>query len=289
MSRTALAIFAYNRPDNLTHVLESLKSLERINEVDCIIFSDGAREDSDEVYVEQVRDVISLNSSLFHNVISRKKNFGLKKNIIDGIDKISKLYESFIVIEDDIILSNKGLEFCLKSLEAYSSNYLIGHINLWNYPIMNSDRPYLTNYLHCWGWASWSNRWKPDTFSMNKYRNLSVYQKIKISKYFSTLHYSHLYGNLEGINQTWAIYWLASNILNATKCLSPPYSMVRNIGFSSGENTEKYNFPEKNISQKKIIYKLSKGYWQNLISWLYMLIKTPKLSLLRTVYLVLFK
>jgi hypothetical protein len=65
--------------------------------------------------------------------------------------------------------------------------------------------------------------------------------------------------------------------------------MVRNIGFSSGENTEKYNFPEKNISQKKIIYKLSKGYWQNLISWLYMLIKTPKLSLLRTVYLVLFK
>ena len=283
-----MVIFAYNRTSSLEEVLNSIYDLRSISEVDIYIYSDGAKSE-DEKEVFRVRKLISSFEDLFHKIIFREKNFGLKGNIVDGLGFISKQYEAFIVIEDDILMSESSLQYALGSLKKFKTNKQIAHINLWNYNIIDQNASYLSNYLHCWGWASWSDRWKDDIFNDSYYLNMSLYDKLRVSKYLSTLHYSHLYANLHGIKNTWAIYWLSYNIVNAKKCLSPPFSLVKNIGYTSGENTEFYSYKQRSLDSKQASYSITSNFAPEIKSWVYMFFKTPKIKLIKTLFVIFFK
>ena len=87
------------------------------------IFSDGAHTEKDNQSVNQVRDFISKIKG-FQNIkiILRRKNFGLAKNIISGINLILKRYSKVIVLEDDLISNKYFLRYMNENLEYYKNS-----------------------------------------------------------------------------------------------------------------------------------------------------------------------
>ena len=54
--------------------------------------------------------------------IIRKKNFGLAKNIVSGINYVFKENDKAIILEDDIIVSPFFLNYMNKNLNIYKND-----------------------------------------------------------------------------------------------------------------------------------------------------------------------
>ena len=135
--RIAVILFAYKRP---RYLKRCLASLENVVGLDYYAFVDHS----------PMQDKIAgiIKKMGFFNIIKRENNYGLSKNIVQGISKIFQLgYEAVIVIEDDIVLEPDALTYSINSLIKYKDNKKIGQISL------QGDFP------TCTGWAMWKDRW----------------------------------------------------------------------------------------------------------------------------------
>ena len=84
------------------------------------IYSDGARSDEQKESVDEVRRYIhSINGFKEIHIIERKENWGLARNIIDGVTTRVKEYGRVIVLEDDLITAPYFLQFMNDALETY--------------------------------------------------------------------------------------------------------------------------------------------------------------------------
>ena len=114
MSQLAsIAYFVYNRPEHTEISLNALKNNELAPQSEIIIFSDGPKsQDSDKNKVEQVRNIIkNLTGFKKKTLFFRKSNYGLYKNIVDGITEVFEKNKKIIVVEDDCKTSKYFLNF----------------------------------------------------------------------------------------------------------------------------------------------------------------------------------
>ena len=83
----AIAVFAYNRPSHLRRVLISLEDykIKKIN-----LFLDGPKNLKDKILQKEIIFMIKYNKLLNIKLIRLKKNVGLAKSIISGIDYLTK-------------------------------------------------------------------------------------------------------------------------------------------------------------------------------------------------------
>jgi hypothetical protein len=293
IDRIALCIFAYNRPEELQ---KTLKNLERCKSLDCVdihLFSDGPKQNNsvDFERVAAVRRVIKKNNLNIHTKILKDENDGLRKSIIFGINEITKSYDAFIVLEDDIIISQNTILYAINMLNKFEDDEIVFHINFWNHPSINRNSAYLSQYMHCWGWASWSKYWSDIDFDKGKFEKLGIHDRFRITKYLSTLHLSHLYANYIGIRDTWAIFWLTHIIIKGGKCISPPISLSKNIGFLNGEHIESYDFDQKlsNIPKSVLLNSVETSYLSELKVWFNYIKSTRLLSLLNSLRIMILK
>ena len=293
INRVAVCIFAYNRPEQTQEMLRYLEMSTSLNKVDVHIFSDGPKKGiaSDRARVATVRAVIKNSALNIHTIKERRDNIGLRKSIIDGITSISKHYDAFLVLEDDIVIAPNAIEYAIYMLKEYDRDDEIMHINLWNHPSVVTNSAYLSNYMHCWGWASWSKYWHDVDFGLEKFRSVNLYHRFKITKVLSTLHLSHLYANFIGVRQTWAIFWLTHIILKGGKCISPPVSLSKNIGFHSGEHLELYEFDQQiiDIKTSSLLKHAKISYRSEITTWWKYITSTRVLSILNTIRIMIFK
>ena len=85
-----------------------------------IIFSDASKTDKDKSSVEEVRSYIKLIKGFKScRVIERESNYGLAKNIIEGVTEVIDNFGRVIVLEDDLLTSDNFLCFINESLEYY--------------------------------------------------------------------------------------------------------------------------------------------------------------------------
>lgn len=286
-----ILIFAYNRPSEIQRVLESLERQVDHDKFDVFVFIDGHRDSSDKFAVREVYNVCCEFGQLINFLFAEPSNIGLRNNILKGINHIKDSYDSFIVLEDDIILSPGALSYMSLMLNQYSNSDKIGHINLWNFPFIDADQPYLSWHMHCWGWGSWTRLWRCSVVDELLIQP-DFYSKVFISKFFSTTHYSHFYGNLIGVKRTWAVLWMMRLVRRKLLSVSPPYSLVENIGLKSGDNIEYLDFKQKSRGFGDMTVNLASrisGLLNDFKSWFYTIYLSPKLALLKTLYLVVFK
>ena len=85
-----VVIFTYNRPDHLKHCIKSLKKNLLFKKTNFFIFQDALKVKNEEI----LKKYKVLYEELPNNfiIIKRKKNYGLKKNIITGISQILTKY-----------------------------------------------------------------------------------------------------------------------------------------------------------------------------------------------------
>ena len=244
-----IVFFVYNRPDHTFRVLQALKKNLLANESDLIIYSDAARNDFDAVRVEMVREIIAGTSGFKSlRLIERKENYGLARNILEGVTEVCDEFGRVIVLEDDILTSSNFLLYMNNALELYDSQKNVWHIAGWNYQLKcdSLDDFFFWRVMNCWGWATWKDRW--DMFEKNPLRLLQSWSDEKIRNFNvdgEVDFWSQVLANIDGSKNTWAIFWYATIFENKGLCLTPKDSLVINIGHDgSGENCVKLDFTE---------------------------------------------
>lgn len=161
-----IAVFAFNRPDNLTQTLAALAANELADQSHVTIFCDGPRNEAERAKTDAVRVVArSIQGFASLRVVEREVNLGCGPAIITGLEEMFAEHESLIIIEDDIVLAKNGLKWFNTCLKKYENSPEVLAIAAWSYPerfvTLPTDYAYDAYFLprfQCWGWASWRDR-----------------------------------------------------------------------------------------------------------------------------------
>jgi len=117
MSFAPIALFAYNRPVHLRRAVESLLADELAAASDLYVFSDGPGSSAQDSAVAEVRRY-ARSVSGFRSVYvdERARNMGLANSIIDGTTRLTKEFGRVIVLEDDLVVSPRFMEYMNRAL-----------------------------------------------------------------------------------------------------------------------------------------------------------------------------
>ena len=284
-----IALFVYNRPEHTRRTIKFLKQNLLAEESRLFIFSDASKNESSQLLVEEVREIIrSIDGFLEVQIIERKSNLGLADSIIDGVSRLVKEYGKVIVFEDDLISSSYTLQYFNDALNRYQNEDKVMHVGAYMYALNDESLPETFFYRAAtsWGWATWDRAWmnfEPDIdqlisqFNTEKKHQFSIEGTMNFWKQIEEFK--------SGKNNSWAIRWYASIFLKGGLTLNPSQSLINNIGHDgtgihSGLN-DIYNvvinpqpihfFPEKikedqqaYLSIKEFLKNRKGSFWQRI-------------------------
>jgi hypothetical protein len=258
-----IGLFVYKRLMHLKITLDSLKKNAEAKKSILYIFSDYWRSEHDKHSVLEVRKYISKISGFKKKIIIyRNKNFGLSKNIINGVNYILKCNNKIIILEDDLKLSKYFLQYMNYNLNYFEKNNKIASIHGYVYPIKNKskfEKAFLIRGADCWGWATWRRSWI--FFESNGKKLL---KNIINKKLINEFNYNGAYNYLNMLkkqilkkNDSWAIRWHASIFLKNMYTLYPRSSYVNNIGLDGSgiHNGNYFNEYNSRLAKKKFSFK----------------------------------
>jgi len=251
---TVLLIFAFSRPTHISKLLKSLFTNSEAFHIPIVIFIDGPRKNEDNLKINQVKEVIQkfkVNSK-FMKIICRKQNLGCKENIISGVTEYLKIYESAIILEEDLVVDKYFLKYMLDSLSIYESSKKVFHISGYSFITENaSNKAIFSRLMNCWGWATWRDRWEFLNKDVNQIKK--SFSKKDILKFNIEGTHDYFRGIIEnhsGTLKTWAVFWYATIFKLDGLCLTPTSSLVRNIG--NDGSGERYGDPFNKVYFKNI-------------------------------------
>jgi hypothetical protein len=240
MKYSPVVLFVYSRLKEVKLTIESLKKNKNSKDAKLIIFSDYPKSNEDEKKVQEVRNFLRQIKG-FKNVeiIERKENFGLARNIIEGVTDVINVYNKVIVLEDDLITSSNFLCYMNKALDFYKDDNKIFSISGYSMNLKILKYYNFDTYFYVrpssWGWATWKDRWNSIDWDIRDYENFikNKFLQRDFNKGGADLtrmlkHY------FEGKNNSWAIRWSYNMWRQKKYCVYPTVSKIQNIGF--GEN-----------------------------------------------------
>lgn len=233
MTLAPIVLFVYDRLDHTKQTLEALQQNQLAKDSELFIYSDASKNDKSSLHVKNVRDYIqTIDGFKKVTIIERDQNWGLANSIIDGVTSIVNQYGKIIVLEDDLVTSPYFLKFMNESLDMYKNELQVASIHGYIYPINGLPDTFFIRGSDCWGWATWSDRWKifePDgqkLFDELKKRKLQREADFNSSYAYTKM----LKDQIKGKNSSWAIRWYISAFLKDMLTLYPGQSYVQNIG-----------------------------------------------------------
>lgn len=257
-----ILLFTYKRLHSLKRLIKSLKNNSGFYNHELFVFSDGPKNKKDKKQTDKVRNYIkSINGFKKKKIVLREKNFGLALNITSGISEVLKKEKFAIFLEDDLVVSRNFLNYMNLNLSKYQNNRKVWHISGFNFnvKINSKETQFFTRVANCWGWATWSNRWK--NFKKNPNEIINKWNKKKIKKFnFDGTYnfFSQIQRNENRTLNSWAIFWYSTIFNKQGLCINPIKSMTKNIGMGeSATNTkkiEKILNPSVNNIDQEIIF-----------------------------------
>ena len=250
MTYAPIALFTYNRADHTRQAVESLLRNAEAKDTDLFIFSDGPKNEKATEGVKANREFIrTITGFKSITIIEREKNWGLSKNLIEGITKINNKFGRVIVVEDDLVVSPFFLRYMNDGLEKYEHDERVASISAFLNPI-DGDIPntFFLRYFACWGWATWKRAW--DLLNTD---SRELLKKIRWKKNDFNIggtgpFYGILYCDKVGLNDSWAVRFYASCFLAGKLHLFPNQTMAIQTGMdgsgthsrSGGRNPYQY-------------------------------------------------
>ena len=174
----------------------------------------------------------------------------MANNIIDGVSNVLSKYKSCIVLEDDLILNTRCINYMNKMLTIFGRKKNLGSISAYSYIENFKNKKTFDFYISkrhaswCWGtWAKVWNKidWKSSKFKKHFYNNESIKKFSQGGKDLNLL----LWGNNEKLINSWAIRFNFYCIENSLKSIQPRFSMIKNDGRDFSGTHEKFNFKLK--------------------------------------------
>lgn len=253
-----IVIFAFNRPEALQKLLDSLGMNSFYEESDKYIFIDGPRCEEDKAKVDEV---ITIARKVASNISISPVNRGLGNSIIAGVSTIIAEYGKAIVLEDDLICAPNFLSYMNQALDFYENDNKI--ISICGYGL-KIKRPrgyvgdvYLLGRSSSWGWATWKDRWEQIDWDIQDWNEFSSNKQMRraFNKNGSDM-YSMLKGYMEGKNHSWAIRFCYNQFKLGKYSICPFISKVDNIGFGEEATNCKQRYSRFKINFQDIGYQL---------------------------------
>jgi hypothetical protein len=231
-------ILAYLRPEGVERLVRDLASqgVPRI-----YISIDGAKDDDGKIRQLQLRQQIRELKDEFLDIEFKVRvcgsNLGSGAGVFSGVDWFFENEDSGIILEDDLIIGKRIIQYFEKLLIDLSNQKDVGMIT--GSKLFNNNEDYCwTTYPIVWGWATWRNRWLElkegmlsEEFKAN--RNLMVasernYWKIGRRR------------SLSLAIDAWDIPFASEFHNREMKCVILPENQVTNVGMDS-QATHKMN------------------------------------------------
>jgi len=194
-----VVIFCYNRPVHLDRLLASIN----VSLADRVyIIQDGLSKQSDIKGFTEVSDIIRNFSRIHVNITSirRENNFGLRDNILSGLDTVTKQVNKVLVLEDDLEFDMDGFANCIHFIRTTPMTKK--HYQMAN---RQHDTKY-PNHVSCWGWAITSVDWPGSAEICENYKSANfkkIFTFFKVNRTVSR----QIFLNLIKKRKTWAIFW----------------------------------------------------------------------------------
>ena len=242
MSKAPILILAYNRPEKIAGLIDSLRPLAPST---VLVGVDGPRINivNDAKKVAEVHKALELiNWTNDVQIRSRETNLGLKRAVVDSVDWAINKYGKVIVIEEDVVVGKQFLDFMNEMLHLYSKEDSIGHISGYNVvpsKFIRTNGVRLSRYPESIAWATWNRAWA--NYDDQLYWGASCSIKDLREIVGSTLGALKWKLNfLDAKNDrisTWAYRWIASMWSNDQFAISPNLNLVTYTGSDSGSHS----------------------------------------------------
>lgn len=231
--KKAILFLIFNRLDTTQRVFEEIKKAKPSR---LYLASDGAREnkEGEKEIVQKIRDFILNNIDWGCEVktLFRDKNLGCGKAVSGAISWFFENEEDGIILEDDCLPHPSFFNFCEELLDYHKNDKIIWHISGDQF-VSNFDNGasyYFAKNMHCWGWASWRDRWTQYEFDLNSYSEENI-KKISENKNVQNYWAGVLDRMKKGEINTWDYQWMFCIVKNNGLCINPSKNLVSNIGF----------------------------------------------------------
>lgn len=230
-----IALFTYNRLWHTQQTINTLQINELASESDLYIFSDGPQIGKNCIdEVQRVRDYIhTVEGFRTVTIVERETNYGLAQSIISGVTELVNIFGRIIVLEDDLVTSPHFLRYMNDALNLYEGEERVISIHGYTYPVKSKlPDTFFLKGADCWGWATWKRGWslfEPDGRKLLK--ELNAHNLHKRFDFNGAYDYTRmLREQITGQNDSWAVRWYASALINDRLTLYPGRSLVQNIG-----------------------------------------------------------
>ncbi|WP_440649197.1 glycosyltransferase [Candidatus Pelagibacter sp. HIMB1521] len=271
-----VVIFCYNRPKKLNNLIKSIKKNSNFKKHKYFFFCDGANKERNFKLVKKNIKIIKKLKNIRKKIILRNQNYGLSKNIIEGVSYVLKKNNSCIVLEDDLILEKDCLHFINFGLNKFKDNKKIGSISGYSYvhnEQMYNNLTWFKLYRHCsWAWGTWKDVWNKIDWNI-KNTNIEKIKKLRKNSQFAKAGediVEMLIAQKYKLINSWAVRFNYHCLKKKLISVSPRFSQVSNDGYGLGAthtlnifNKQKINFKENNlknlnkVKSPKLNYKLN--------------------------------
>ena len=239
ISAAPVAIFAFNRPEKLQRLIESLHACELSELTHFVFFVDGPRHERDAALVAQVIAIAASSGLASSEIRVSESNMGLRRSVYNGVGALVKSYGRVIALEDDLILSPIALRYFNAALERYADEESIWSIcgYLWDVPkIANHPTALVLPLTNSWGWATWRRAW--DNFELDaqpSQENLNS----KTFKDLFDIHGMYLFTEMMKASiakrvNSWYVHWNYTVFQHGGRSIFPPRRVLDNIGIGDG-------------------------------------------------------
>lgn len=244
MKSTPVVLLAYNRPEKLAALIDSLRPSAPSK---IIVVVDGPKPNNptDLAKVESTRRVAQeINWTDDVEFEFRPINWGLRNSVESAVTYAVEKYGTAIMLEDDARPGTQWIPYALHMLDKYQNEMHIEHVSGYDLvPPMTLVSPNrgsrLSRYPESYAWATWQRAWKNYDGGLEWALNapLSELENIVGSKIGALRWKQNFLDAQAGRISTWAYRWLASMWSRGSFMISPNANLVTYDGYSDGTHT----------------------------------------------------
>ena len=239
--RFPVLITAFNRPDELRRLIDTLRSYYPTK---LYIAIDGARlsNPGEEKRVASCIDIArSLKWPAPVHLLVQERNLGCGVAVPAALAWFFEQEPEGIVLEDDINPTSAFFTFAEKALERFRDNpevFLAAGCNFVPWASEQVEGPWRrTRYPRVWGWVSWADRWEhyaremPSFLSIPRIWRLWRWTKGSLSE---TLYWlRHFHRVRSGRLDTWDYQLIAHSVEEGCEFVTANRNLVHNTGWGS--------------------------------------------------------
>lgn len=245
---TPVLFLIFNRPDTTARVFETIR-LARPKLL--FIAADGPRGErrGEAEKCQQVKDIVAnVDWPCDVKTLFRSENLGCGLAVSGAITWFFEHVDQGIILEDDCSPNRSFFNYCEELLDRYKDDPRIMHISGDQFvpDFDNGASYYFAQIQHCWGWATWADRWKYYNFQLDNCEQKDIeglFTNKRVEQYWkeglNRMKSSHLH--------TWDVQWAYTILKQKGLCINPSKNLVSNIGFGSGTHTRDKKNPYANM------------------------------------------